>query len=286
MRRMTASRRLWLGIAVAACCLAPPGCADKTNNADAGRAGKSRAGEPGGIEIRSVVRDRAAGRIMAELSTKDGTRELEIERSARAPVPVALTTRLRDESTMRIELSIGVDPESGRAWIRERTAYDTIEMTRWNRDGKVFETCDLNGDRVEFEHADLPVEQIDKAIAKWRRGDLDLSTPEMRALADPFSRLDAIAAEYAASSLVGNPDADVLRTLLNDPDLAGDLSGDPSAPLRADTMAGTLCRYLNTCTMISCRFFVEDLCLFCAAGSIACAIASTFCQLVGCDCCS
>ncbi len=287
MMMRSAPARRWMELAlVALVATIPLACTDRAKEADTAHAPVPIAVTRSGVEVTKVEKSRADRRIQADIVNGKETRTIVFEPLTDAPMPVGFTVRIEGGDAGAFEVSLAWDRATGRVWMRQRTALDAFEIARRAYDGRVYESCDLNGERVESDHVDLPGVQIDKAIARWRQGRFDPPTTDMRELESSFAQFDALAVTYRKSSLVANPDADLLRSLMNDPDFAAAISGESIDALRNDgNLATSLCHYLAICTGIACRFYAPA-CGFCAAGAIACAIVDIACGFIGCDCCS
>jgi len=270
---------LWAAVSTG---LMPLGCTDTTNNSDAEL---PVAVTQSGARVMRVERNDASHRIAAELIDAGEPRTVTFRAFEDGPMPMGLTARIDGGGAEPFEVSMSWDPSDGAVWMRQQTPTDALEVSRSVRGGRVYELCALNGKRVEIDYPVMSEAQLDRAVAHWRRGELDMAPAGIRELGDAFTHLDALAAAYAGTSLAANANRDLLVSVWNDPAFAGAISGGVIDPLRTpENPARMLCRFLSLCAGVSCRFFAPA-CSFCMAGVMACLIVDIACEFIGCDCC-
>lgn len=269
---------IWAALSSA---LLPMGCSDTTNNADSETPVAVTAN---GVRIVRVERNEAARTITADLERTGESRTVVFGPLEAGPFPTGLTASVDGSDTDGFQVLLSWDEASGTVWMRQQTATDVLEVVRSVRAGRVHESCELNGTRVDLDYPEMTDGQLDKAVARWRRGDLGLAPPEIAALGSSFAALDELSAQYAASSLASNANRELLASVWDDAAFAGAISGGSVDPLRSKGLAGSLCRWLGLCSAFSCRFF-PPACEFCAAGVVACLIIDLACEVIGCDCC-
>jgi hypothetical protein len=261
--------------------LLPLGCADTANNAG-GEA--PPAVTEGGVRVIRVERDVVSRVIAADLDDAGEGRMVTFRPFDGGPFPGGLTATMDGAGAEPFEMSMSWDEAAGSVWMRQRTTDDVFEVSRSVRAGRVHETCQLNGKRVELDYPELSEVELDKAVAHWRRGELDMAPERFRELGDAFARLDVLAAEYATTSLAANSNREALISVWNDRAFAGAIAGETIDPLRWENPARALCSYLALCMSISCRLNFH-VCGFCTTGVISCLIVHVACVVIGCDCC-
>jgi hypothetical protein len=269
---------LWAAVSTG---MLPLGCADRASNSDA-ETPVAVTGD--GVRIVRVERNEAARTIAADVEAAGTVRTVTVRPLDAGPLPTGLTARIDGSAEGAFEMSVAWDAATGTVWMRQSASSDVLVVSRAVQSGRVHETCELNGNRVDMDYPEMPDEQIDKAIARWRHGDLDLAPPGIRELGDGLAQLDAMAAEYAQTSLATSTERGLLLSLWNDPVFAGAISGEPVDPLRWENPARALCGYLALCMSISCRMNLP-VCGFCTTGVISCLIVHVACAVIGCDCC-
>lgn len=275
------ARVTWSFIALA---LMLPACAERTNNSD----NKTPlAVTERGTEIVDMQRDEAARTVAATVS-RDG-----IERRVKV-LPVAdgsgndFVATIEDDGSF-FEVAIGIDERTGEVWARERTEVDEMEIRLLRRDGRVYESYEINGERLSFDRPDLPAAQLDKAIARYHQGDIwESSSPGMLETADRLAEFDAFYTPTTGNTLHHNPQGEVLMDLLTDPGAVAVLTGGDPIVLRKDGAAQRVCWLAAMCVSFKARILgglANPLMASCGGTLAACVFTEVACWVAGCDCC-
>lgn len=275
------ARVTWSFIALA---LMLPACAEQTSNSDTETPAVVT---ERGVEIRDVERDETRRTVAANVSRDGIERRLTLAPLRDGPSPGVVASIADDGSFF--ELAIGVDERTGTVWLRERTATDEMFISVRQQGGRVFEAYEINGARLAFDRPALPVAQLDKAVARYRAGELALSpSPEMQEMADRLARFDAFYTPTVTNSLHHNPEGELLVGLLTDPAVAGLVTGEWVEPLRNVTPAERVCYLASLCVSFKARFaggLANPIVASCIGTFVACVFTEIACWFIGCDCC-
>jgi hypothetical protein len=271
---------MWSFIALA---LMVPACTERANNSDTG---SPVVVTGNGVEIMNVERDETRRTVVATVSQHGIQRSLTLAPLPDGPSPGF--TAILDDNGSFYEMSIAVNEHTAEVWIRERTAVDEMTMTIRQADGRVFESYEINGERMAFERPDLPFVQMEKALARTRAGTIHTAaTPELRETGEVLAAFDAFYAPTLSNTLNNNPAGELLMSLLEDDVMTGVVVGDDPAPDRKDGLAQRGCFVATRCAAVACLIggSSNPICAACAGAATACAIVEIYCWFAGCDCC-
>lgn len=260
-----------------------PACAERANDADTHT---PVAVTERGVEIRDVERDESRRTVAATVVEHGIVRRLTLAPLPDGPSP-GLVATIDDEGSF-FELSVAADERTGELWIRERTEADEMTMVLREQDGRMHESYDINGDRLAFDRPVLAAAQMEKAVARYRAGDIgEAATPELQEIGDVLAAFDAYYTPTMSNTLHDNDAGALLMSLLEDPVVADVVIGDDPAPNRKDGLSSRFCWLLTACAAIKCFFggLGNPVCLACASGGVGCAIMEMYCWWAGCDCC-
>ena len=274
------ARVVWSFIALA---LMVPACAERTNNSDTNT---PVAVTGRGVEIRTLERDEARRTVAATVVEHGIERHLTLAPLLDGPSPGLVATI--DDNGSFFELSLAVNEHTGEVWIRERTAVDEMTITLREHDGRVFESYDINGDRLAFDRPVLPPLQMDKALARYRAGAIHTAaTPELRELGSVLADFDAFYTPTMSNTLNNNPAGDLLVSLFVDETFGSVVLGDDPSPDRKDGLGNRFCFVATRCGSLACLIggAANPICAACAGAATACAIMEMVCWVAGCDCC-
>ena len=274
------ARVVWSFIALA---LVLPACAERGSNSDATA---PVAVTERGVEIRDLARDDTRRTVAATVVEHGIERRLTLAPLPDGPSP-GLVATIEDDGSF-FELSFAANEHTGELWIRERTAVDEMTIVLREHDGRMFESYDINGDRLAFDRPVLPAVQMEKALARYRAGDIDdAATSELWEIGDAFAAFDAFYTPTMTNTLHHNEAGDLLMGLLQDPVVAGVVIGDDPTPNRKDGLSSRFCWVITACAGIKCLFggLANPACAACASGAVGCAIMELYCWWAGCGCC-
>jgi hypothetical protein len=274
------ARLVWSFIALA---LMGPACAERANNSDTENPVIVTGS---GAEITHLERDETRRTVAATVAEHGIERHLTLAPLPDGPSPGLVATL--DDGESFYELSIAVNEHTGELWIRERTAVDEMAMTFREAHGRVFESYDINGERLSFDYPALEAEQLDKAVARYRAGDIDMAaTPELREVGVTLAAFDAFYTPTTANTLHDNPAGSLLVSLLSDPIAASAITGGDVTPQRVDGAAQRVCWAASLCMRYKCKLggLANPLCTACGGVTAACLFTEVACWIAGCDCC-
>lgn len=272
---------VWSFIALA---LMPLACAEQTNNSDANTPVAVTAG---GVEIVSLERDETRRTVEATVSNHGVERHVTLVPLVDGPSPGLQATIASDGGTF-FEVSIAYDERTRELWVRERTAVDEMTLTMREHEGRVFETYEINGARLEFDRPAMTAAQLDKAIARYRSGEIaSAATPELREVGEKLAVFDAFYTPTMSNTLHHNSDGELLMALIADPTVAGLVTGEDVTPQRADGSVQRLCYAASLCMAWKCKLggITNPVCVACVGTYVTCVIAEIICWFAGCDCC-
>ena len=271
---------MWSFIALA---LMVPACAERTNDADTENPVIVTGG---GIEITNLERDETRRTVVATVTQHGIERRLTLAPLPDGPSPGLVATL--DDNGSFYELSIAVDERSGVLRIRERTAIDEMAMVFREHNGRVYESYDINGEHLSVDYPALEPAQLDKAVARYRAGDIDLAaSPELREVGATLAAFDAFYTPTTANTLHNNAAGDLLISVLSDPVAAGAITGEDVTTQRVDGGAQRVCWAATLCTRDKCKMggMANPLCTACGGVTAACLFTEVACWIAGCDCC-
>ncbi|MCI0452001.1 MAG: hypothetical protein L0Z51_06350 [Candidatus Latescibacteria bacterium] len=276
--RRTTVRRWTTGIVAGSLLAALAGCEeDRASNADDR---KPIAVTASGVEIMEVVRNENERIVEAVVVAGGEERRVTFAPVLDGPLSHGMTAVV---STSRdgggIEMSFGWDEQSGASWVRQRSGTDSFEFSRVVVQNRVVEDYMFNGRTLQLQYADLPPLILEKATAKYLRGEpLESTSPEVKEFATQLRAFQAFADQLPSAFTSPNDDSALLTSLLGDPVFVSTVTKEP-APNSA--FRDAVCATFNTCVAVFCRMNpVSHICGVCAAGSLACLFTIWFCTVM------
>ncbi|HEX5130955.1 MAG TPA: hypothetical protein VFX92_00560 [Candidatus Krumholzibacteria bacterium] len=237
------------------------------------------------VSILSVERDVGNKTITTDIAIGAKRRRVTLssgDNATAAGFPVALEASFAEEDgSSLVIIEFGWDPdEPTRMWLREATLIDELVVRRDERDGRVYEQYDMNGDVFAFDYPRLSEVSMAKAARRFLQGESPVApSPLVSEFYDKLTAFDTYYAPYAENSLQNNADGEILMALLSDAEFGVIVAGvDPS--LRMSKAGTWLCRVVNACVIVKCLIFPNLACVPCTSMSIGCYVFELACAFL------